>query len=410
MSTVEEDQPETEPAADAPGVDAAAGTAVSPNATADPSWRAEGVRLALLFVGTRLALAAIGVASRSAHPGLPYRPQPAGVLLPMSSHTFLDIWGMWDSSWYLSVANVGYKRQLLWGPFPNYGFFPLYPWAAKVVGWPIHNSFFGGLVVSNLSLLGACWFLYRLVRLDHDVVVARRSVKYLLVAPGAFLLSAVLSESLYLVLALACFYYARTRRWWLVGGLGFLLTLARGPGVFVVLPLLWIYLQQRGFSLRRIRPDVLWLAGLPLGLALFAWISYRVTGDALAFAHVQREKWGHYLQNPFPVMWRELWHGDYGNRFNAWYVLGVLAVSLAFLRRLGVAYGVFVLVSVLMPIVYGPSYYSMVRYTVVVFPLYIVLARSTRDRPELDQALVIGMALFQGFLMAAWVNTTWLVV
>lgn len=71
---------------------------------------------------------------------------------------------------------------------------------------------------------------------------------------------------------------------------------------------------------------------------------------------------------PSRCLWQELSVGDIFDRFNAWYIVGV-------------AYGTFALLSVLVPVAYGPSYSSMVRYSTVIFPLYIVLARFTLPAP-----------------------------
>lgn len=117
--------------------------------------------------------------------------------------------------------------------------------------------------------------------------------------------------------------------------------------MLAAVPLTWLYLSQRGFSLRHVRPDVLWLAGLPAGIGIFMWVNHEVTGDALAFAHIQATAWGHRLHNPVTTLWRELSAGDIFDRFNAWYILGVLVVTVAFAKRLGVAYGTFALLSVL---------------------------------------------------------------
>ena len=376
----------------------------------EPSWAHEASRVAILFVITRITLTVIGLVSRALVPGPVFRPMPLGAGPVFSRFSFLDVWGAWDSSWYISIAQVGYQPDLLEGPFANYAFFPLFPLLSRAVGWLFDNVFIGGLAVANAALLVACLFLYRLVLVDHDVATARGSVKYLFAAPGAFFLSGMLSESLYLALVVMCFYFARTQRWWLVGICGFLLTLSRGPGVLAGAPLLWIYLDQRGFSLRQLRPDVLWLAGLPAGIGVFMWLNYALTGDALAFAHIQATGWGHYLQNPLTALWREMTVGDVFNRFNAWYMLAVLAVTVAFIRKLGVAYATFALISVLLPLAYGPSFSSMVRYSAVIFPLYIVVARFTRSRPGLDQAITIAGALLQGFLMSLWANSSFLTV
>lgn len=375
-----------------------------------PPWRHEVLRLALLFVFTRVALTVIGLVSRALVPGPVYRPRPLGVGPSFSRFEFLDLWGAWDSSWYVSIARVGYQAEPLDGPFANYAFFPLFPLLSRGVGWLFDNVFIGGLVVANVALLVGCVFLYRLVLLDHDVTTARGSVKYLFAAPGAFFLSGMLTESLYLALAVMCFYFARTRRWWAVGLCGLLLTLTRGPGLIAVVPLAWVYLSQRGFSVRRVRPDVLWLAGLPAGIAVFMWVNHQVTGDALAFAHIQETAWGHHLQNPVTALWRSISDGDVFERFNAWYTFGVLVVTVVFIRKLGVAYGAFALLSVVLALAYGPPFSSLLRYSVVIFPVYIVLARVTRSRPGLDQGLTVALALLQGFLMSAWANSSWLTV
>lgn len=234
-------------------------------------------------------------------------------------------------------------------------------------------------------------------------------MKYLFAAPAAFLFSAMLTESTFLALSVMCFYFARTKRWWAVGLLGFLLALSRAPGVLVVIPLLWMYGRQRGFSLRRTRPDALWLALFPLGLIVFMAVNEAVTGDALAFSQIQISAWGHRLQNPLASLWRNLSSDNSFWRFNAWYLLAVLALTVAFLKSLGATYLLFVLVAVLPPMSYG-VWYSMVRYTAVLFPLYVAAAGFTRERPGLDLAVTVASAVFQGFLMSQWVNNSLLVV
>ena len=363
----------------------------------------------MVFVATRLALVIIGLASRDLVPGPVVHPQPLGIGSSYSSYEFLDLWGQWDTAWYLSVAEHGYKAEPLQGPFANYAFFPLYPLLARWVGWFVGGPFIGGLVVANLAFLVACIFLYRLVTLDAEVSTAQRTVKYLFAAPAAFLFSAMLSESTFLALSVMCFYFARTKRWWAVGLLGFLLALSRAPGALVVIPLLWMYGKERGFSFRKIRPDVLWLALLPAGLCVFMAVNEAVTGDALAFSRIQVTAWGHRLQNPVSSLWRNLSGDNHFWRFNAWYLLAVLVLTAAFLRRLDTAYLLFVLIVVLPPMSYG-VWYSMARFTVVIFPLYIVAARATAGRPHVDQAVTIALALFQGFLMSQWANGSSLVI
>jgi hypothetical protein len=140
---------------------------------------------------------------------------------------------------------------------------------------------------------------------------------------------------------------------------------------------------------------------------LFNW---EQTGDTLAFAHIQLTGWGHHLQNPLSALGRAVASGDAVLSFNAWFIIAVLVLILASLRTMGTAYALFALISVVTPLLYSAPGGSMVRYAVVIFPLYIVAARFARERPGLDQALTIALALLQGFLMSHWVHNSLLVV
>jgi hypothetical protein len=373
-------------------------------------WQWDVAGLVALFMGTRIILTVIGLVSRELVPGPAMHPAPLGIGPSYSSFSVLDRWGQWDTSWYLSIAEHGYRPVPLEGALANYAFFPLYPLLIRWVGWFFGSAFIGGLVVSNVAFIMACVFLYRLVALDRDAATARRAVKYLFAAPAAFLFSAVLSESLYLALAVMCFYFARTRQWWAVGQAGFFLALSRGPGVLVAIPLLYIYLEQRRFSLRRVRLDVLWLALLPAGLGVFLFFNWELTGDALSFARIQLTGWGHELQNPLAALWEAMTVGDVFISFNGWFMAVVLTLTVALLRKLGVAYALFALISIVLPLAYSEPGGSMVRYAVVIFPLYIVAARVSNGRPWLDQAITIISALLQGFLMSQWANNSLLVV
>ncbi len=130
----------------------------------------------------------------------------------------------------------------------------------------------------------------------------------------------------------------------------------------------------------------------------------------MAFARIQLTGWGHHLQNPLSALWRAVSGGDAVLSFNGWYMIGVLVVILLSLRTLGAAYSLFALISALTPVLYSVPGGSMARYTVVIFPLYIVAARLTRDRPGLDQAVTVALAVLQGFLMSQWVHNSLLVV
>jgi membrane protein YdbS with pleckstrin-like domain len=222
--------------------------------------------------------------------------------------------------------------------------------------------------------------------------------------PTGFILSGLFTEATFLALALMCFYFARKGNWLAVGIAGFFLALSRTVGVLVAVPLLYEYLKARSFNPLRIRPGILWLGLIPLGLGLFMAFNYHLTGDWLAFVHVQRA-WQRKLINPLSALKDGLVSPVMCVMFSAWFVLVALAMATIFCRRIGLSYWVLTMLLILIPLSNSLPHMSqmgtMPRYTMAAFPLFILLARLTRN-PRLDYAMSAFLAGLQGFLMVFW--------
>ncbi|HUL62471.1 MAG TPA: mannosyltransferase family protein, partial [Methanocella sp.] len=239
-----------------------------------------------LFAVTRAALMALGIAAHVLLSGLPLN----------TPGDLAQIWNVWDGSWYIGIARDGYSAAPVnVERMANYAFFPLYPALVRLAAAMIGNYALAGIAVSNVCLLVACLYLYRYVLLDEgsDREAARRSVKYLLLFPLAFLFSAVLTESLFVALAIACLYYARRGRWAIAGPLGFLIALTRPTGIAVLAPMAYEYARQNQLSLklsgisRWAKPQVLPLLMPLLAMGLWVLFNYYLTGDFLGFVHIQ---------------------------------------------------------------------------------------------------------------------------
>lgn len=349
--------------------------------------------LFLLFLSTRIILTFIGVQSRiilEPYHGKEY-------VWIYSDKLWLDIWGVWDTGWYLGIAANGYSAipDALLNNQANYAFFPLYPLLMRLLSFDNNNIYLTGIIISNICLLISCIFLYCLTDLDGDRDIAIRSVKYMIVFPTAFILSGVFTESLFLALALACFYYARKGNWFLVGLLGFFLSLTRSLGVFIILPVLYEYLKSKPIG-----RDIFFLLMIPVGLLLFMACNYCLTGDLLAFMHIQSE-WGRSLANPLHTLYNGLIGSGNANIFPGLFAIISLSMLILFYTKIRFSYWIFGMYSVIIPLLSG--LYSMPRITLVIFPLFILLARLTKQS-DLDQMLVIFLALLQGCLMVFWSN------
>lgn len=153
----------------------------------------------------------------------------------------LEPWNRYDTHWYIKIAVDGYA--------PNDGsiaFFPLYPILIRVVG-----TFIGGqwllaaLIISNLAMLGALIVLYRLVAAQFDDAVASRTIVGLLIFPTAFFFFVAYTESLFVIFALLTLRDLQNRNWWRAGLFAGLATLARAPGVLLIVPMLYVLFVQR---------------------------------------------------------------------------------------------------------------------------------------------------------------------
>jgi hypothetical protein len=273
------------------------------------------------------------------------------------------------------------------------------------------------LIISNGCLLLSSYLLYRLVEQDFNRKLARRSLKYLYLFPVSFILSGVFTESLYLCLTLLCCYLAKQQRWWPAGTAGLLLSATRPLGVLIALPLAVEYWYRharkakstgefdefRDFTrVGRIRSDALFLLLVPLGLLAFAAYNYHVTGDFFFFK-TNQAAWDREISNPLRVLIEALRQGMAEAHVRSLLEIGFGLAALLLLnlfgRTIGFSYWLLGMYSVLIPLATGVN--SLPRFTLPIFPLFIVLAKISQD-DSWDDALSLSLGLSQGVLMVFW--------
>src|SRR5579872_2187497 len=141
----------------------------------------------------------------------------------------VDVWGRWDSGWFLQIAHDGYASG------QSIAFFPAYPMLIRGLGWfLLGHDLLAGVVVSLAASAMAFVYLWRLGLALVGEQNTRRGLLYLSIFPTTLFLLAVYSESLYLLLSIVAFDAAVSRRWARAGLLCGLGALTRVSGVVLL--------------------------------------------------------------------------------------------------------------------------------------------------------------------------------
>ena len=213
----------------------------------------------------------------------------------------LDLWNMLgsDSRHYLNIAenwyvNAGDDRLLI-------VFMPLYPIVVRLFNYVFQNYLASGLFISNICCVFAGWFFYELALMDMDRKSALRSLKYLCILPASFLLSAPLSDSLFLLLSVACLYFVRKNQYLGAGIMGFFAAFTRAPGILLFAPACFELVGTIVKERKEHFDEANWrlscmgkslsLLLIPAGLLLYLYVNYSVTGNATMFLVYQKEHW-----------------------------------------------------------------------------------------------------------------------
>ncbi len=392
-------------------------------------FSAAGSRLFVFLVGFATA-ATIGLGDPPWTLIFPRRASPFDGVIGW----LLNPWGHWDGVWFIKIAVAGYAEA-----DGSSAFFPLYPLLLRYIGVLFGgNLLLTGVAVSLLCYAGAMALLYRLVRDEFDTRTAALTILLISLVPTSLFFSAVYTESLFLLLSLACFLWARKGSWKLAGLAALLATLTRSTGVLLLVPMAVCYYEQRGWSLRRTDQHVVNLLLVPLGLLM--WMTYLslAFGRPLLFAAAQ-EEWRRSLMAPNAAVGRAIaaavlgavqllsrqnltlyWpvpkpSSAYGMAEHNLVSLGFLVLTAVLLyygfRRLPLSDWSYFLVAAAYPLFFPAApmpLLSYPRFMLTIFPAFTMLALLLRDRPRARRVtlvlFVIGLVLLTGkFAAFSWV-------
>lgn len=336
-----------------------------------------------------------------------------------------------DGGSFISIARTGYTR-------PNSpSFFPGYSLALRAAATLTFGHYAAaGVWLSLLCYAAAMVLLYRLTAAEFDSRTAMLTVAFISVFPVALSFSLVYSESLFLLLTLAAFTFARREHWLLAGLAAMLAVLTRSSGLVLLPALVVLFARQRGWTWRhgwwRGMRDAKFASLLLIPAGLLAYMAYlwQRRGDPLAFSTAERTHWGRSLAWPLvdpvrayratvtaihtisvhtnglrPLLLPTTWsHPVVVTIFGFATLVLVLGCIVGSWRRLAPELTVYAAGSVLVPLLFPSSLrplYSFPRLILVAFPLFMVLALATRKRPLL--AWILLACSFAGML---WLTRT----
>lgn len=330
---------------------------------------------------------------------------PVGYVLAGSVDRF-------DSAFYLDIASHGYG-SLASG---RVAFFPLYPLLIRAVGLLTGSLVIAGVLISAVAFLLALVLLHRLTELELGRRAATATVLIVCFAPLSLFFTAIYTESLFLMLSVGALLAARRERWALAGVLGALATLTRPTGFLLALALVVMRLRSSRRFDRRLAwalvPAVTLVAYLVALVADgFPWLApfhvetiwHRIAvgpvGGLLAGVGEALRGAGSIITGGEPIYHPTLF-GPFSAGAESIILLGVLVLAIVALvatfRTLPLQYGCLAAASLAMCLwspQQGQPLNSFDRYTLTIFPLWMVAGAWIAKRRLERQAVLVGAIL-----------------
>jgi hypothetical protein len=363
-------------------------------------FRSKAFLLAIGWIFVVNAIALIGLNRLNMAPDDAYSWIPTEKYNQDKSWNIINFHSRWDSNWYLDIVEKGYEKRID-DTLSNIVFFPLYPALVKTFSLLLGgNAILAGGVVSLLFLILSCQLLYKLVKKHHKESDPLFSVFLLLIFPTAFFLNCVYTESLFIFLSLAVFYFTFEKKYLFAGLIGFLASLTRVTGVLLFLPMLiQIFIQEKD----KARGYEKYLSSflIPFGTGLFFLYHWIVFGDPLLFFEVQ-SAWGRSFSVNLDhfILFSSASQANFLLDF--FYIVFVLFVIGYFFKSKKYAYAVYMLSTVGVALASGTAM-SIGRYILVLFPIYILGASLKNEIARYSWVLISAMLMaLNTFLFAVW--------
>jgi hypothetical protein len=300
----------------------------------------------------------------------------------------------WDSGWYATILNEGYKYNGNDLVEQSVIFYPLYPLIAKALTvFAGIDGFLALLVVANVAAILSVLLLFKYVRQYYGDEVAFLTIAFLSFFPTSFFLSAGYTESLTLLLILCFFLLLKREQYILAAAFAGLASATRSTGLVLLPVIIWeLFCKFTGDRQRFFSYALLCSVLATSGLGLYMFYLWSAFDSPFAFVtNTAAWKMGSIVPNfvsalllkgffPLYVPGRAL----FPQSFDVWIFLLFLTLILIYRKWLPSSLYLFALGVLMLPYLTrtgGPlKFLGMTRYVLLAFPVFIVMAKLCTNR------------------------------
>jgi Gpi18-like mannosyltransferase len=265
----------------------------------------------------------------------------------------------------------------------------------------------------------ALYFLFKLWKEEYGGKVTQTALLILLTFPTAFYFGSVYSESVFLLLAVLTFWFAKKDKFLIAGIMAALSSATKIQGVFLFVFLaieLWgKYRGKWGEMKKTLLKDISGLLVSPLGLLGYMYYLYKATGDPVYFLTAQPAFGAERAAVPLVTLPQVIYryikmlltvtpqNMAFWNAFLELFITLVLVGALIYaFKKIKFSYWVFTLIVVVLPTMTG-TLTSVPRYALMAFPLIPIFAKFNKARIY----IIIAQVLLEIALVALFTRGYW---
>lgn len=295
---------------------------------------------------------------------------------------FIWQWANFDGVHYIRIIKEGYLSQ------NSQAFFPLFPIIIRSANLIFGNYLFAGLILNHIFFLIALYFFYKLIRLDYKDKIAKSTLLFLLLFPASFFFVSFYAESFFFMLIVFAFYFMRSSKWIAVGLFGFLASLTKVFGIFLIPSYLCEYYLASKKNKKKISPISLFIASIMTLAGLGLYMRYLAVNfsDPLYFVHAQPafgasrsvdkiillyQVFYRYIKMVLTPGINSFFYYTVILEFLSGFLFLILIIW-GYIKKIRPSYLLFAVFAYIIPTFTG-TFSSMPRYVLILFPCFMVL-------------------------------------